>query len=428
MKHTIRSIEGTYDILPQSPSAMHRAAAWRHAEETIRAVLERFAFEEIRTPVVEPLALIARGMGGSTDIVTKEMFSFERGKTHYVLRPELTAPVMRAYLQHHMGQRPGEQRFFYFGPCFRAERPQKGRYRQFHQYGAEIIGTNDARADAEIIACTIEIYRALGLKNTKLRINTLGDAASRARYSAVLREYFAPMKDKLSAASQKRLQSNPLRILDTKLDYERDLVRNAPQLMTHVDEESLNHYEAVKAYLKRVGIDFAEDPFLVRGLDYYSRTAFEVESFDIGAQSALAGGGRYDRLAEAIGSKQAVPAVGFAAGMERLLLAMEAQDVSWPAAAPLDAFLIGLGEAAKAEVFALAFQLRRDGLHVVHGLHNRSMKAQMRTAHRLRARYCIIIGDNELASRQAQVKDMDQGTQESVPFDALPRILFSHRS
>ncbi len=389
--------------------------------------MRRFAFQEIRTPVLEPFALIARGVGEMTDIVTKEMFSFARGKTQYVLRPEMTAPVMRAYLQHHLDQRPGEQRLFYMGPCFRAERPQKGRYRQFQQFGAEILGATDARSDAEIIACAMEVCRAVGLTSTVLRLNTLGDAESRPRYSEALRAYFGPLQKQLSATSLQRLKTNPLRILDTKLDFERRFVERAPRLIDYVDLASLTHYETVKALLNDVGVPFVEDPFLVRGLDYYSRTAFELESPDIGAQSALAGGGRYDLLSVAIGSAKPVPAVGFAAGMERLLLAMEANGTPWPDGPTLDAFLIGLGAAASQEIFRLAHLLRRAGLRTTYGLHGRSMKAQMRTAHRLKARRCVIVGDEELAIGQAQVKDMSLGTQDSVPFDALPRYLHSHR-
>ncbi len=428
VKTTYRSIEGTFDILPGSASPVTRSEAWCHVEERIRAVMQRFAFAEIRTPVLEPLDLIARGVGELTDIVTKEMFSFERGSTNYVLRPEMTAPVMRAYLQHHLDQRPGEQRLFYMGPCFRAERPQKGRYRQFHQFGAEIIGSTDARADAEIIACTVEIYSALGLGSTLLRINTLGDAESRPRYIQALRAYFEPFSQELSATSQGRLKSNPLRILDTKLEHEAALVQSAPRLMDFVDPDSRAHYEAVKVLLAEVGVPFVEDPFLVRGLDYYSRTAFELESPEIGAQSALAGGGRYDLLSVSVGSRKPVPAVGFAAGMERLLLALEAADAPWPDTLPPTVFLIGLGESAEKAVFGLALRLRQAGLRATHGLRSRSMKAQMRTAHRVGAGYCVIVGDEELASGYAQVKEMTQGVQETVPFDVLPRYLLSHRT
>ncbi len=388
--------------------------------------MQRFAFQEIRTPVLEPLSLIARGVGEASDIVTKEMFAFIRGRTHYVLRPEMTAPVMRAYLQHHLEQHPGEQRLFYMGPCFRAERPQKGRYRQFHQFGVEILGAIDPRADAEVISCALEIYGALGLTGTTLRINTLGDADSRVRYIEALCAYFAPYEAKLTSASQQRLQKNPLRILDTKVQAERALVREAPRLIDYVDSESRAHYEAVKALLDEVNISYTEDPHLVRGLDYYTRTAFEIEGAGLGAQNALAGGGRYDLLSQSIGSSRSVPAVGFAAGMERLLLALEAGGQPWPAAGVVDTYLLGLGEAAAPVLFVLAHQLRRKGLSVIQGPRWRSMKAQLRTAHRLKARCCVIVGDNEVATGQATAKDMAQGTQQLVSFDALPDYLLSY--
>ena len=420
---SFRSIEGTYDILPGGAGPVVRTEAWHSVEEAIRAVMRRFAFQEIRTPILEPLQLIARGVGEGTDIVTKEMFSFERGKTQYVLRPEITAPVMRAYLQHHLDQRGGEQRLFYMGPCFRAERPQKGRYRQFHQFGAEVLGVEEARADADIITCMVELYRELGLSNPVLRVNTLGDADSRPRYSQALREYLVPKKDELSATSQKRLATNPLRILDTKSEHEQEIIQGAPRLVDFVDKESKVHFENVQAYLSAVGIDYIVDPFLVRGLDYYTRTAFELESPDIGAQSALAGGGRYDLLSQSIGAKRPVPAVGFAAGMERLLLALEAAGTNWPEPSAPDAYLIALGDAAAPVAFRAAHDLRSEGFSAVQGPSGRSMKAQMRGAHRLRARHCVIIGDDELAKNEAQVRDMQQGSQTSVPLDDLAQYL-----
>ena len=354
------------------------------------------------------------------------MFSFVRGKTQYVLRPEMTAPVVRAYVQHHLDQRPGEQRLFYMGPCFRAERPQKGRYRQFHQFGAEILGTDDPRADAEIITCTLDIYRELGLTDMVLQLNTLGDAACRARYKQALVEYFTARYDQLSLTSRQRLESNPLRILDTKEESERELIHGAPLLVDYVDASCREHYDSVKAYLEASDVAFVENPLLVRGLDYYSRTAFEVESPAIGAQSALAGGGRYDHLSESIGSKHTVPAVGFAAGMERLILAMDAGGVTWPKISAVEVFLVAIGPAAAREVFPLARRLRQAGLCVRYSLGARSMKAQMRTANRLGAQHCVVVGDEELALGRVKVKDMSQGTQQDVSIDLLDEYLVSH--
>lgn len=376
--------------------------------------MRRYNLEEIRTPILEETELIARGLGQLSDVVSKEMFSFERGDSSYVLRPEVTAPVMRAYLQHHLDQRGGVQKLFYIGPCFRAERPQKGRYRQFHQFGCEIIGSDEARADVETIALMLAVYEGLGIRNTELRINTLGDAESRPQYKTALREYFQAFESRLSETSKKRLETNPLRILDTKDEKERELIHDAPRLMEYISEESRAKYEDVKDYLDALGIDYREDPFLVRGLDYYTHTAFELESPDLGAQSALAGGGRYDLLAQEIGGRAPVPAVGFAAGMERLFLALIAQGAELPGQAPLDVFMVALGDDALRWAFGRAHQLRRGGLQVGLDLKGRSMKAQMREANRQNARYAVIVGKDELQSGVVQLKEMHTGEQIEV--------------
>ncbi|MFQ5569072.1 MAG: histidine--tRNA ligase [Rhodothermales bacterium] len=431
MSNSFQNIKGTFDILPDSSTsdgtAVAGSAAWQYVEHTIREVMERFGFEEIRTPILEPTELIARGVGQLTDIVSKEMFAFERGDTHYVLRPEITAPVIRAYLQHHLGQRGGVQKLYYLGPCFRAERPQKGRYRQFHQFGCEVIGSDDPRADAEAIALMLAVYRAFGVNNTRLRLNTVGDEDSRPRYKDALLSYLDPYRDELSETSRQRLQTNPLRILDTKNERERRLLDGAPLLIDYIDDESRQHYEEVKQLLSDLGADFVEDPYLVRGLDYYTRTAFELENPNVGAQSALAGGGRYDLLAQEIGSKQPVPAVGFAAGLERLFLALQAQGTALPEPLPPDAFLVALGEEAVRWTFLQAQRLRDEGLRIGLDLRGRSMKAQMREAHRQNARYTIIVGKDELDAHEVQVKDMARSEQHGVAFDALSDYLKARR-
>jgi histidyl-tRNA synthetase len=423
----LQHIKGTFDVLPdaydQGGTTIAGSADWRYIESVVRGVVERFNYEEIRTPILEPTELVARGVGQATDIVQKEMFAFERGDTAYVLRPEITAPVMRAYLENHLDQRGGVQKLYYIGPCFRAEQPQKGRYRQFHQFGTETIGTDDPRADAETIACMMAVYDAFSIGNTRLRLNTLGEPASRDRYREALRAHLAPLADRLTETSRRRLTTNPLRVLDTKLEHEQELLAGAPRLADFVSEESAAHYAAVKGYLDDLGIAYEEDWRLVRGLDYYTRTAFEVESPDLGAQSALAGGGRYDGLAEAIGAKQPVPAVGFAAGIERLFLALESAGAELPAAAAPAGFFVALGEEAQGAAFRLAHELRKRGAHIGLDLKGRSFKAQMREANRQRARLAIIIGDDELAAGVAQVKDMASGEQRGVPIDELTQAL-----
>lgn len=427
LSQTFKNIKGTFDVLPHAyavdGSGVASSAGWQYVEQTIRTVMHRFGFSEIRTPIFEPTGLIARGVGQLTDIVSKEMFAFKRGKEDYVLRPEVTAPVMRAYLQHHLAQQGGVQRLYYIGPCFRAERPQKGRYRQFHQFGAEVIGSTEARADAEAVALMMAVYEAFGITEMRLRINTLGSPESRATYREALRTYFAPHAAQLSATSLQRLEKNPLRILDTKNEAERVLVAQAPKLLDFVDAEDLAHYAEVKRLLEDLAVAYVEDPFLVRGLDYYTRTAFELESGALGAQSALAGGGRYDLLACEIGQKQPVPAIGFAAGIERLFLALDAAGVALPENPAPDVFLVALGEEAAAWVFIQAQHLRRAGLRATFDLKGRSMKAQMREANRQQAPQVLIVGEDELKRRQAVLKQMHTGTQTDVSFDALLETL-----
>ncbi len=427
LEPTLRNIRGTFDILPQDGrgDGVHEAPshAWQHVEQVVREVLERFNFREIRTPILEPTELIARGVGQLTDIVTKEMFAFQRGDTHYVLRPEVTAPVMRAYLQHRLDQQGAIQKLYYIGPCFRAENPQKGRYRQFHQFGVELIGTETPEADAEVIAAMMAVYEAFGLRNLRLRINTLGDAESRPRYRAALQAYLRPLADQLTPTSRQRLETNPLRILDTKDERERQLLEDAPRLIEFIDEKGRAHYEAVKAHLRTLGIPFEEDPYLVRGLDYYTHTTFELESPDLGAQSALAGGGRYDLLAVDLGHEAPVPAVGFAAGFERLFIALQAQGYAFPEAPGLDAYLVSLGEAAVCWALKQAQTLRRGGLRVDLDLKGRSMKAQMREANRQQARYAVIVGERELTQGRVVVREMQSGRQQEVPLEELTDFL-----
>ncbi|MEO0558860.1 MAG: histidine--tRNA ligase [Bacteroidota bacterium] len=424
---SFQTIRGTFDILPDTHSSggsvVPASSSWRHVEGVVREVMERFAFEEIRTPVMEPLDLVARGVGGTTDIVSKEMFTVERSKETYVLRPEVTAPVMRSYLQHNLAQRGGAQRLYYIGPCFRAERPQKGRFRQFHQFGTELLGSDDPRADAEVIANLRAVYDAFGVTGTRLRLNTIGDPADRPAYRDALRDYFSPHASSLSETSRQRLETNPLRILDTKAPHERELLADVPKLPDFVGEGAKAHHEAVKGLLDELGIPYVEDPLLVRGLDYYTRTVFELESDALGAQGALGAGGRYDGLAEAVGSKARVPAVGYAAGIERLFIALLDQAYAFPEKSRSDVFMIALGDAAESASFGMAQTLRAAGLAVDFALGGRSMKAQMKAADRSGARYAVILGADELAAGEAQVRDLQASDQRAVPMNELAAVL-----
>ncbi len=404
-------------------TAVPSSSVWQAVEGRIRDVMVSFDVREIRTPILEPTELIARGIGQLTDIVSKEMFAFERGDTQYVLRPEITAPVMRAYMQHHLHQSGGAQRLYYIGPCFRAERPQKGRFRQFHQFGAEFIGSADAVSDAESIALMMAVYASLGISDTVLRMNTLGDEESRPRYRKALVGYFEPYLGDLSETSRQRLEKNPLRILDTKVPQEQALLEEAPRLIDYVDADSIRHYDRVKTHLSDIGIEFVEDPMLVRGLDYYTRTAFELESPHLGAQSALAGGGRYDLLSVEIGSKRPIPAVGFAAGMERLFLALDDAVADGYDSPPPDVFIVALGDDAIREAFKIAYELRSKQKSVAYDLLGRSMKAQMREANRHGSTWTMILGDQELAEARVQLKNMETGEQNAVPLGNIAQFI-----
>jgi histidyl-tRNA synthetase len=407
---------GMVDILPEE------AVKWQYVESVIRDVARRFHFGEIRTPVMEQTPLIARGIGELTDIVSKEMFAFNRGEDQYVLRPEGTAPVARAYIQHRLEQRGGIQKLFYIGPMFRAERPQKGRQRQFHQFGAEMLGSADPMADAEIMAFMTEVYRRLGIANTRLKINSVGDPESRVAYKAALQEYFRPHFSALSPISQKRFETNPMRILDSKEEEDQSLIADAPLITAYLNEPSAAHYAAVKSHLDALGISYEESPRLVRGLDYYTKTAFELTSPDLGSQDALGGGGRYDLLLQEIGG-QPTPAVGFASGIERLLIACESLGITLGETPRLDVYIVTRGEEARNWAISHAPQLRQCGLSVSLDYAGRSIKAQMKEANRELSRHAIIIGDEELATGNLTLRNMDDSTEVSLPFAQILALL-----
>jgi histidyl-tRNA synthetase len=403
---------GMVDILPDE------VRKWQFIEQLIRDEAAKFNFEEIRTPIMEQTELIVRGIGQLTDIVSKEIFTFNRGEDHYVLRPELTAPVVRAFVEHHLEQRGGTQKLFYIGPMFRAERPQKGRQRQFHQFGVEIIGSDDAVADVEAIMFMTHIYNKIGITNTTLKINSIGDPESRDNYKEALKDYFRPQFDRLSEISQKRLEKNPLRILDSKEEEDQPLITSAPLIADYLNEESVAHFEKVKEYLDLLKVSYIVDHHLVRGLDYYTRTAFELTSPDLGSQDALAGGGRYDLLIEEIGG-QPTHAVGFAAGIERLMIACEELGIKLSEPKKVDVYIVTLGEKARKWGVKTLPQLREAGYSATMDYMGRSMKAQMKDANRENAAFAIIVGDHELESGKFTFRDMDESEEESLSFDEI---------
>lgn len=411
-KTRYRTHHGMVDILPEE------SRKWQALEHIIRSEAERFHFEEIRTPIMEQTELIVRSVGQLTDIVSKEIFSFSRGDDNYVLRPENTAPVARAYTEHHLDQRGGTQKLFYIGPMFRAERPQKGRQRQFHQFGIEILGSDDPVADVETISFMMRIYNRIGITNTTLRINSVGDPESRERYKAALVDYFTPHREKLSEISQSRLEKNPMRILDSKEEEDQPLLDGAPKIGDYLNEASSDHFNRVKQSLDHIGISYEVDPHLVRGLDYYTRTAFELSSPDLGSQDALAGGGRYDLLVEEIGGPS-TPAVGFAAGMERLLIACEELNIELAPEKQVDVYIVTLGDAARLWALRTLPKLRDRGLSATMDYSGRSMKAQMKDANRENAAHAIIVGDHELESDRFTFRDMEASEESSLSLEEI---------
>ncbi len=410
---------GMVDILPGE------VEKWQYLEQLIRDVARRFHFREIRTPVLEQTELIARGVGQLTDIVSKEMFAFERGDDHYVLRPEGTAPVCRAYIEHNLSQRGGTQQLFYIGPMFRAEHPQKGRQRQFHQFGAEIIGSADPAADVDVIAFMMEVYRRTGIQNFTLKINSVGDPESRQRYKDVLQQYLRPHLPGLSKISQQRFRTNPMRILDSKEKQDRPIVEKAPVITDYLNEECLVHFDLVKRYLSALDISYEVDPHLVRGLDYYTRTAFELISPDLGGQDTLGAGGRYDLLVEELGGTP-TPAVGFASGIERLFIACEAMGIKLGSAPVPDVYLVTLGSRAREWALSRLREFRHKGISCTMDYAGRSIKAQMKDAHREQARFAIIIGDSELETEIFTLRDMEKSEEENLPLGDIFKRVKSH--
>ena len=401
----IRSIRGTHDILPSDSSQ------WQHLEQIVHDVCGRFRYEEIRTPLFEETRLFSRSVGEDTDIVSKEMYTWEdRGGTSLTLRPELTASVVRSYIQHNLGTQAPVQRLYYMGPLFRRERPQKGRQRQFHQFGVEAFGSENPEQDAEIIAIAWHILSACGLNKTaSLQLNSIGSSKCRSDYRNVLKDFIRPNRDQFSEMSQKRFDTNPLRILDTKLEYEQTLLEGAPMVSECYTAEDKAHLESLQNFLTAMEIPFTIDPRLVRGLDYYSRTVFEFTSPVLGAQDALLGGGRYDGLVETLGGKP-TPGIGFAAGMERFLIAMDDQsNVS-----KTDVYFVCLGEAGLSTALSLTNELRQSRFNVMFDPLRRSLKAQLREANKSGARFALILGDTEMEKGTVVFKDLEKGEQKNI--------------
>ena len=402
----IRTIKGTHDILPEN------SKNWQRLEKIIHNNASLYGYEEIRTPIIEEAGLFNRGIGQDTDIVSKEMYSWvDRDKKNIALRPEMTASVVRSFIQHSLGSQSSLQRLYYMGPSFRRERPQKGRQRQFHQFGVEAIGSKNPEQDTEVIALGWDILSKTGINNLELRLSSIGSEDCRNRYRNALVKFLKPYTLQLSEVSQQRLINNPLRILDTKNKDEIDIIKSAPIIEEFYTKEDRNHFAQVKDYLKSIDIPFSLDPLLVRGLDYYTQTTFEIISNNIGAQDALLGGGRYDGLIESLGGKD-TPAVGFAAGMERILLAIDSLEENEKMKKII--YMVCVEKDALGAVQQIAKELRKLDVNVVLETMRRSMKAQMREANKCDADYAIIIGEEEHNQKTVQVKNLNDGNQETI--------------
>jgi len=430
---TLKAVRGTRDLLPPE------TALWNRIEAAARRVFARYNFGEIRTPIFEDTGLFARGVGEETDIVSKEMFTWEdRARAasekpqSLTLRPENTAGVVRAYIEHKLGESGQLQKLYYIGPQFRRERPQKGRYRQFWQIGAEVIGPPSSGSesplrDAEVLEMLATLLDEMGIAGWTLELNSVGSAADRARYNDTLRAALAPVVGKMCVDCQRRAVTNPLRVLDCKVPEDQPIIATLPVIADSLDDDSKNHFAAVKAALDAAGVTYHLNPRLVRGLDYYTRTTFEFTHGGLGAQNAILGGGRYDGLSEAIGGPKA-PGIGFAMGLDRLVLTLQAaeadQSSAPPTVAKLDAYVAPLGEGLNAAALQLARELRRAGLSVELGDGSFRLKKSFEAADRT-ARKIVILGEDELASGILTVKDFATGTQTKVPRGELAEILKS---
>lgn len=399
---------GTKDILPGS------SENWQYVEQIIRQVCRKFTYQEIRTPVFEHTELFLRGIGETTDIVEKEMYTFvDRGKRSITLRPENTASAVRSYLEHKMYGGPQPTKLFYIGSMFRYDRPQAGRYRQFHQFGIEAIGAPGPAIDAEIISLAVEFFYKLGLSDLNLLINSVGCPQCRPVYRAKLQDFFRDKIAYLCSDCQSRFDRNPMRILDCKNETCVTHSQGAPHMVDCLCAECSSHFAGLKELLTAAGIQYALNPRLVRGLDYYTKTAFEIQYSPLGAQSAVCGGGRYDGLVAECGG-QPTPGIGFAIGIERVLLALEKQDLLPTTKNEIDVFVAPLGTAAQAIAFQIVTELRRAGIAADMDYMNRSLKAQMKYANKYPAKYVALIGENELAEQKVMLKNMETGSQELI--------------
>lgn len=401
---------GTADLLPSD------TRRWQKLEGFLRETAGRFGFQEIRIPTFEQTELFSRGVGETTDVVQKEMYTVSAGNSSYTLRPEGTAGTIRAILQNGLLNEVLPLRVYYILSCFRHERVQKGRLREFHQFGVEMAGSSSAAADAEVISLAGQILGQIGVRNTELHINSIGCPVCRKHYQQVLRDFFLPHREQLCETCQERLEKNPLRLLDCKVEGCKEIGKDAPLIIDYLCEDCGSHFEKLKSTLDRLGIAFTVDPRIVRGLDYYTKTVFEFVTTDIGAQGTVCGGGRYDGLIEQLGGNP-TPALGFGMGLERLLMTLETQGITLDEPRRCDLYFAPMGEAAGELAMELTAALRKEGIAAQTDVMGRSLRAQMKYADKIGARFTLVIGDNELEQKCADLKNMLSGEKITIQLD-----------
>jgi histidyl-tRNA synthetase len=417
MNKKYKRLKGTQDILPD------QIDKWYFLETIVKDEMARFNYKELRTPAFEQTDLFSRGIGQLTDIVTKEMYTFQdRGKRNLTLKPEMTAPIIRAYIENTLYAQSPLNKLYYFAPLFRQENPQAGRLRQFHQFGAEALGSAEAEVDFEIIILTLRILSRLGITSLKLQINSVGDVSCRDNYKEKLKHYFKPLLKQYCPDCQTRFSANPLRILDCKKSGCVHLNLKAPKITEHLCQDCADHFERLCSLLKRNNIDFTLNPHLVRGLDYYTRTVFEINSPHLGSQDALGGGGRYDLLCRQLGGPE-IPAVGFAAGIERILMVRDALELEPSTHSGLDVFLIPLGDEGQINAPLWTNKFRIMGLKTDQDYLKRSIKAQMREANKQKTQLVLILGEDEIKEEAFAIKDMNTGNQDKIPFTGIENYL-----
>ncbi|MBQ9826240.1 MAG: histidine--tRNA ligase [Firmicutes bacterium] len=403
------------------PSESHK---WQYVEDVFRTLAETYGYKEIRTPMVESTELFARGIGDTTDVVQKEMYSFEKADRSLTLKPEGTAGVVRAFIENKLYAEGLPAKYYYITPCYRYEKMQKGRSREFHQFGIECFGASGMMADAEVIRIAYDVLTTLGIDDVKLKINSIGCPNCRAEYRKALQDFLRPNLDKLCDTCKSRFDRNPMRILDCKSPECQALVKGAPVMLDYLDEDCRNAFEELKSLLDAYGVPYEVDPGIVRGLDYYTKTAFEFVSDKLGSQSTVCGGGRYDKLIEQLGGPD-TPGVGFGMGIERLMLILEASGFKFDPDKTSDLLICGLGEKAKIKAIELAEDLRGSGVSVMIDVMDRGLKAQFKYADRLNVPYVAVIGDDELAKGVVSLRDMKRSEQKEVPMDNLFLALFA---